>query len=572
VQTRSALRNSALATLLLLATAGGGCSKRAAPAEIADTIFLNGGIYTVDAQRSWAQAAAVRGGRIVAVGTNDEILALKGPATTVLDLTGRMALPGFHDSHVHVASTGLEQMQCAISDGLETVEAVLDVVKECAARTKEEWIVGGGWWVSLFDHRGPRKELLDEAVPGRAVILAAVDEHSSWVSSRALELAGITAKTPDPENGVIERDPRTGEPSGTLREDAIDLVMNKAPEPSAEMRLEGLRRALRQVSSVGITSFIEASVGDADFDAFKTVAQNGELAAKVRLSLEYPNSGGEDFETLLARRQELSGPRLNADSIKIYLDGVLEGETAALFSPYLNRPGHFGSIRIPVAELNAAVTRFDAMGLQVQMHAIGDAATRAGLDAIEAARAKNGPSDHRHHIVHLQLIHPGDIPRFAMLGVTANFTPLWAFPDDYIVKVNTPQVGSERVNRMYPIGSVRRAGGRIVGGSDWSVSTVNPLPSIEVALTRQDPEGAGTDVLNPAERVDLGTIIAAYTIEGAWLMHQEKETGSIEVGKAADIVVLEKDLFKLPAAEIGSVRVDMTLLDGRVLYQRGSDP
>ena len=572
MQSRTTLRGLALAmSLLVLAVPG--CARKSTPVAIADTIFINGGIYTVDANRSWAEAAAVRDGRIVAVGRNEEILPLKGDPTRVVDLTGRMALPGFHDSHVHVASTGLEQMQCQIEYGLKTVEAVLDVVRACAARTKDEWIVGSGWWYSLFDHRGPRKELLDEAVPGRAVVLASIDLHSSWVSSRALELAGINARTPDPEDGVIERDARTGEPSGTLHESAIDLVEAKAPAPSAEMRLEGLRRALQQLRQFGITSFIEAEVLDADFDAFKTVAQNGELSAKVLLSLSYPSTGGgEDFDKLLARQEELSIPRLKADSVKIFLDGVLEGETAALLSPYLNRPGHSSSIQIPVAELNAAVTRFDAMGLQVQMHAIGDAATRAALDAVEAARAKNGPSDHRHHIVHLQLIHPDDIPRFAALDVTGNFTALWAYPDDYIVKLNTPQVGIERVNRMYPIGSVLRAGGRIVGGSDWSVSTVNPLPSIEVALTRQDPEGVGTGVLNASERVDLATMIAAYTIEGAWLMRQEKDTGSIETGKAADIVVLERDLFKLTPAEIGDVRVDLTMLDGEVLYERTDAP
>ena len=567
---RNALREISLVTLFL-AVAWPVSGWPASLPTTADAIFVNGGIYTVDAKRSWAQAAAVRGGRIVVVGNNDEVLALKGPATMVIDLTGRMALPGFHDSHVHVAWAGLEEMQCPIND-LKTIEATLDAVKECAGRTKEEWIVGGGWWVSLFDHRGPRKELLDKALPGRAVILSATDGHSAWVSSRALDLAGITAATPNPENGVIERDPRTGEPSGTLRETAIDLVMDKVPEPSAAMRLEGLQRGLRHVSKFGITSFIDASVGDADFDAFKTVAQNGKLTAKVRLSLTYPTSGGEDFEKLLARRQEVSGPRVNADSIKIYLDGVLEGETAALLAPYLNKPGHLGSVKMPSADLNAAVTRFDAMGLQVHMHAIGDAATRAGLDALEAARKNNGASDHRHHIAHLQLIHPDDIPRFAALGVTANFQPLWAYPDDYIVKVNTPQVGPERVNRMYPIGSVRRAGGRIVGGSDWSVNTENPLPAIEVALTRQDPWSVGTDVLNAAERVDLPTMIAAYTIEGAWLMHHQDQTGSIEAGKAADIVVLDTDLFKIPADQIDGVRVDLTMLDGEVLYRRTDAP
>jgi hypothetical protein len=202
------------------------------------------------------------------------------------------------------------------------------------------------------------------------------------------------------------------------------------------------------------------------------------------------------------------------------------------------------------------------------MHAIGDAAVRAGLDAFAAARAKNGTTDNRHHIAHLQLIDSADIPRFAALNVTANFQAFWAWPDDYIMKLNMPQVGLERINRMYPIGSVHRSGGRVAGGSDWSVSTVDPLQAIQVALTRQDPEGVKTDVLNASERVDLATMIDAYTINGAWLMHHEKDTGSIEPGKAADIVVLDRDIFKLPAAKIGTAKVDVTYLDGEVIYRR----
>jgi predicted amidohydrolase YtcJ len=563
---RNALRDLAL-TIFVLVVAAAGCSGKPAPAEAADTIFVNGGIYTVDRGRSWAQAAAVRDGRIVAVGSNEEVLALKGDATEVVDLTGRMALPGFHDSHVHVAAAGLEELQCPLTDQ-RTVDAILEAVKACAERSEEEWIVGSGWDLSLFENSSPRKELLDRIAPGRAIVLWGADGHSAWASSRALTLAGITARTPNPENGVIEHDRRTGEPSGTLRETAIDLVMDKVPPPRPEMRIEGLKRGLESLREVGITSFIEASVGEADFEAFKAVAQRGELTAKVRLSMTYGMFGADDFEALLARRAQASGPRLKADAIKIFVDGVLEGETAALLSPYLTKPGHTGDITMPAADLNTAVTRFDAMGLQVHMHAIGDAAVRAGLDAIAAARARNGPGDHRHHIAHLQLIDPADIPRFRALGVTANFQSFWAWPDDYILRLNLPQVGADRVNRMYPIASVQRAGGRIVGGSDWSVSTVNPLPAIQVAMTRQDPDGVRTEVLNEAERVDLPTMIAAYTIDGAWLMHHETDTGSIETGKAADIVVLEKDLFKVAPREIGGVRVDLTMLDGQVLYRR----
>jgi predicted amidohydrolase YtcJ len=559
-------RDLSRAALLLIAAAPVSGRPETAPAP-ADTILVNGGIYTVDADRSFAQAAAIQGGRIVAVGTNDEIRALKGPATTVVDLTGRMAFPGFHDSHVHVASAGLEEMQCPLYDA-KSVEEIISMVTKCAAETRGDWVVGSGWDLSLFENSSPGKELLDRIAPGRPIILEGADGHSAWASSRALELAGITAKTPDPENGVIQHD-ATGEPSGALRETAVDLVMRKVPPPTAEQRQEGLKRGLETVRENGITSFVEAAVDDDDFDAFEALERRGELTAKVRLCLTYGMFGTKDFDRLLARRKELTGPRLNADSVKIFVDGVLEGETAALLSPYLTRPGYTGSTTLPAAELNAAVTRFDAMGLQVHMHVIGDAATRAALDAVAAARAKNGPSDHRHHLAHLQLVHPDDYTRFAELGVAANFQALWAYPDDYIVKLNTPQVGPERIHRMYPIGSLRRDGARIVAGSDWSVSTVNPWPAIEVALTRQDPDGDGqTAVLNASEKVDLATMIDAYTINGAWLVHQERETGSIEPGKAADVVVVDRDVFGTPVHELGDVRVDLTMLDGKVVYRR----
>ena len=557
----AALRSIAIA-ICALTSAG------SPAAEIpADTVFLNGGIYTVDAQRSWAQAAAVRAGRIVAVGTNEQIAAYQGEKTVVVDLTHRLALPGFHDSHVHVAAAGLEMMQCPLTE-FASVQAILDKVASCAHETPTGWIVGSGWDLSLFENSSPPKELLDKILPDRPVILTGADGHSGWANSRALAEVGIDASTPNPENGIIEHNPKTGEPNGALRETAIDLVMDKVPEPTDAIRIEGLRRGLRAANATGITSFIEAAAGEHEFMAFSALAKSGELTAKTRLSLTYGMFGSDQFEKLLEHRKEIEGPRLDAESIKIFVDGVLEGETAALLTPYLTHPDSKGSLTMPADALNAAVTRFDAMGLQVHMHAIGDAAVRAGLDAFAAARAKNGVTDNRHHIAHLQLIDAADIPRFAALGVTANFQAFWAYPDDYIMKLNMPQVGAERVNRMYPIASVLRSGGRIVGGSDWSVSTVDPLQAIQVAMTRQDPEGVKTDVLNASERVDLPTMIAAYTINGAWLMHHDRETGSIETGKAADFVVLDQDIFKLPAAKVGTAKVDLTVLDGEVIYRR----
>lgn len=539
----------------------------AGPTEPADTVLKSGRIYTVDPGPTWAEAVAIRAGRLVAVGTDRSVAAFIGPRTRIIDLGGRLALPGFHDAHIHVAAGGLEQLQCPL-DGAADIKATLARVAECAAASQEERIVGSGWNLALFPAAGPDKSLLDSVVPNRPVYLAGADGHSAWVNSRALERAGIGAATPDPPNGLIERDPANSQPSGTLRETAAELVSRLIPPVSDALRLEGLRRWLRLANAAGITSFIEASAAEEELRAYKALADAGQLPARVVASVTYGTFGSPDFERLLQRRRSFSAPRLNTDAIKIFVDGVLEGHTAALIDPYTDRPAERGALNLRPAELAAAVTRFDALGLQVHMHAIGDAAVRAALDAVQAARAANGARDGRHHIAHLQLVHPDDVPRFALLGVTANFQPLWAWPDDYIMKLNMAQVGPGRVSRMYPIGSIHRSGARIVGGSDWSVSSLDPLEAIQVALTRQDPEGIKTDVLNAGERVDLATMIAAYTIEGAWLMHQEQVTGSIEVGKAADIVVLDRNIFELPAAGIARAVVDLTMLDGQVVYQR----
>jgi len=263
-----------------------------------------------------------------------------------------------------------------------------------------------------------------------------------------------------------------------------------------------------------------------------------------------------------------SNARFRTDSAKLFIDGVLEGETAALLLPYLDRPGYAGDLKFVPAELNALVTELDRRGVQVHMHAIGDAAARAGLDAFAAARAANGPNDNRHHIAHLQMVDPADRKRFAELGVIANFQALWAFPDKYITDVNVPQVGQARVDQMYPIGSILRAGGRIVGGSDWAVSSMNPLLAIQTAVTRSDPTEQIAGVLNESERVSVGDMLAAYTINGAYLMHQENVTGSLEVGKFADLVVLSRDLYTIRPEEIGAVTVTRTILEGETVFSK----
>jgi predicted amidohydrolase YtcJ len=538
------------------------------PVEPADLVLLNGGIYTVDEERSRVEAAAIRDGVFVSIGSNAEIEPLVGPQTQVIDLTGKLALPGFHDAHVHPTMGGYGLLGCDLTaEG--SVDAILARVTACA-QTSEGWLEGFSFDLALFGQDGPNKSLLDAIDSDRPIILWSSDGHNAWANSKAMELAGITADTTDPDLGVIERDP-DGSPSGTLRETAQELVRVAMPKPTPESNLQALKEGLRHLNSYGITSFIDAWVGLEDYQAYQVLDQGGDLSARVVTSLTFESGFakhyGEDFETVLSSRNQYESERLNHDSVKLFLDGVLEGETAALLKPYVGMHGHRGELILSPEQLNEAVTRFDAMGLQVHMHAIGDYAVRAGLDAVEAARNANGPGDNRHHISHLQMIDVDDIERFDTLGTTANFQAAWAYPDEWIMELNLPVVGEERVQGMYPIHSVERAGGRIVGGSDWSVSSADPLYAIETAVRRTDAEQPSGPVLNDGERISLASMIDAYTINAAWLMHHEDKTGSIEQGKRADIVVLDRDLFAIPAEQINEARVVMTLLDGKVIYR-----
>jgi predicted amidohydrolase YtcJ len=553
---------------LLLAPA----PEQAVPAR-ADLVALNGGIYTVDESRPWVEALAVIDGAVAALGSNAEIKAWVGPETRIVDLSGGMLLPAFHDAHVHPLSSGRTLLGCALNEQ-ETVEDLLATLADCARSSEDLWVQGLDFNLGLFPGGNPDKALLDEILPDRPAYLIAADGHSAWVNSRALALAGITAETPDPPKGVIERDPLSGAPTGTLRESAQYLVSTLLPTPSLEDNVAALRASLAHMHSRGITSFIAAAVGESAWQAYHTLQQAGELEARVTTSLTYgafsEAADDAEFDAVLSRRERYAGNRLRTDAVKLFIDGVLEGETAALVEPYLGangEPAAYGELNFTQRELNAAVARFTKLGLQIHMHAIGDGAVRAGLDAIEAAQAGTDVTDNRPHIAHLQLVHPDDIPRFAALGVSANFQALWAYPDTYITDINLPAVGPERVARMYPIGSLQRSGARIVGGSDWSVSSVNPLLAIETAIRRQDPHGITPGVLNAAEAVDLATMIAAYTREAAWLMRQEAVSGRVATGMRADLVVLDRNLFEIPAGDISEARVLLTLFEGRVVYE-----
>lgn len=536
--------------------------------KTADLVLRNGAVYTVDAARTWAQTVAISNGHIVYVGDDEGGKKFIGSRTKVIDLQGIMVLPGFHDSHVHPVTGGLELGECNLNEATTEAE-VLDTIRRFAeAHPQDKWIRGGGWQLPLFPDANPHKSLLDKIISDRPAYFSAADGHSGWANSRALEIAGINKSTPDPVNGRIERDAKTGEPTGTLRESAAGLVSKFLPTYTAKDQVEGLRRGLKMANDFGITSFQEAAAEESELKAYAELDRRGELTARVHAALYVdPAKGLQQIAGLKELQRKYQGRNLRINSVKIFADGVIEPHTAALLEPYVGLGEERGKANWETEALNQMVVALDREGFQIHVHAIGDRGVRMTLDAFELARKTNGIRNSRHHIAHLELIDPADIPRFRQLNVVANFQPLWAFADPYITKLTEPFLGPERSRWLYPIGSVAKTGAIIACGSDWSVSSMNPLEAMQVAVTRRGLEDGAGEAWRPEQLVDLQTVIAGYTINGAYVNFEEKETGSIEVGKAADLIVVDRNLFEVAKPDIHKAKVLLTLLNGKELYR-----
>ena len=538
------------------------------PPQAADLALRNGAVYTLDGARSWAHAVAIRRGRIVYVGTDVGLASHIGARTRIVDLHGRMLLPGFQDAHIHPISGGIQAHGCDLSD-LKTADEYVDAVRKyAAAHPQEAWIIGAGWLMSAF---GPgaraRRELLDAAVPDRPVYLSSADGHTVWVNSRALELAHITAATPDPPDGYIDRDPQTHEPLGSLQEGASAAVDAVLPQPTPAQRSAGLEYAVRLLNGYGITAIQDANVSEEDLKTYRALEQRGALSLRVVAAQWWERTAGlEQIARFERLRREYRSALIDPGTVKIMQDGSVENYTALLLEPYHIPGDGRGFPMVEPQLLKEAVTRLDAAGFQVHFHTIGDGAVRQALDAIAAARTSNGDLGHRHHLAHLELIDPADVPRFRELGAAANFQPLWAYADDYVTQLTIPFLGPERSARLYAIGSLYRSGAVVVFGSDWSVSSANPLEELQVAVTRMDPAGGSTEPFLPQERIALPEALAAFTINAAWVNRLEKDTGSIEVGKRADLVVLDRNLFAIPMTEIAHTRALVTLFGGRVVH------
>jgi len=543
------------------------CARLSGP-EPAELVLRHGSVYVGDAAGTRAEALAVRGGVVAYVGDDRGVEAFVGPHTRVVELGGKLVLPGFHDAHVHPVAAGLEASRCRLG-GIAEPSALEARIRECAAaQSTRAWVEGGGWELPLFPNANPEKQLLDRLVPDRPALLMSADGHSAWANSRALAAAGITRETPDPPNGRIERDPRTGDPSGTLREAAVGLAARAAPPPTPEELGAALRRGLDALAKLGVVCAHEANATPAFWDAYLAWDASGAPGPRVRAALALPAdyASVDPLPAFTAARGQANGARLRAPAVKLFLDGVIEARTAALLEPY-EGGDDLGPANFSPEALDALVVRLDAAGFQIHMHAIGDRAVRMGLDAVGYAHAANGARDARDTIAHLELVSPDDLPRFAPLGVVPNIQALWAQADPYITELTIPVLGDERSLDLYPIGSLFATGAVVAAGSDWPVSSANPLAAMEVGVTRRaEGSGAGPGWI-PEQRASLEQMIAAYTRGGAWLDFEERERGTLEAGKRADLVVLDRDVFALAPDQISQATVLETIADGETIWR-----
>lgn len=545
--------------------------------EHADTVFVGGRIFTQGLTTSRPGTVAVKAGRISAVGSEADVRELAGPGTEVVDLSGGLLVPGFQDAHAHPVMAGIDLLRCDIHHCESADEALAVIAAYAKAHPDLPWIVGGGWSMEHYPGGTPTRQQLDRVVPDRPAYFPNRDGHGVWVNTRALEMAGITASTADPADGRIER-AADGSPSGTLHEGAGQLVGHLLPAVERDEQLRGLRVAEDFLFSLGITSWQDAAVGQMFgqrdlLPVYLDAAASGALRARVVGSLWWDRArSSEQVADLVERRGAGGVGRFRPTTVKIMLDGVAENFTAAMLEPYEDGCGcqteNDGLDFVDPVGLKEYVTRLDAAGFQVHFHALGDRAVRHALDAVEAARTANGPTDGRHHLAHLQVVHPDDIARFARLGATANIQALWAAHEPQMDELTIPFLGERRSGWQYPFGALERAGAQLAAGSDWSVSSADPLDGIHVAVNRQSPGAVDMPPLDASQALSLATALAAYTAGSARVNHQDDTTGHLVPGRYADLAVLDRDPFDGPATAISEATVSHTYVQGECVFRR----
>ena len=536
-----------------------------------DVIVINGKVYAADGGADLAEAVAIRGNKVIRVGSNREIQRLKRAQTVVVDARGGAVMPGFIDAHAHLISGGLSLDQISLGDAA-TVDEIKDTIRVWSeAHPERAWITGRGWYYQPFNGAMPTRQMLDALVPDRPAYLIAYDGHTGWANTKALKAAGITRRTKSPANGAIVKDSR-GEPTGALKEAAMALMTLAAPQPTEEDRLAAARAAIDEAHRFGITSVQDAGGGAGDLDLFDRLRKRKELTLRVyqalRADATLTEANLDELEQVRTRFAD--DPVLKTGAIKLIADGVIESHTAAMLEPYANRPAIKGDARFTPEQLNKVVAMLDKRGWQIMTHAIGDAAVRMSLDAYQsAAKANPAPErGRRHRIEHIETIDPADVPRFGKLGVVASFQPVHATPSPTPGDVWSVNIGEARASRGWMWNSIARSGGRLAFGSDWPVMTIDPLKGLHVAVTRTTQDGLPEGGWIPGERLPLRRAIDAYTRDAAWASFDELRKGVLARDMLADIVVLTDDIFSGPASRLTTTEVAVTIADGKVVYRR----
>jgi predicted amidohydrolase YtcJ len=550
-----------LALILTLGLAAG-CGT-GTEGDMVDLVLVNGKVWTGDQARPWAEAVAIRDGKIVAVGTTAELRSRSPSGTKLIDLGGALALPGFIDSHTHFLAGGFALKSIQLRDAKSREDFVARIAAKARELGPDRWVLNGDWDHQAFDPvELPRREWIDAATPENPVCVNRLDGHMVLVNSLALELAGVTKDTPVPPGGEIEKDPRTGEPTGILKDTAMDLVYAKIPEPLFDEKLEAAEASVRHAGENGVTSVHEMADA-ASFAVFQELARLGRLTTRVHAYIPITEV---EMLARLKIRAPFGNSCLKLAGLKGFMDGSLGSATAYFFEPYSDDPTTSGLLHgqmFPEGVMERRILEADRAGLQIAVHAIGDRANSLLLDMVEKAVAANGPRDRRWRVEHAQHLRPSDIARFGKLGLVASVQPYHAIDDGRWAE---GKIGSERIKTTYAFESLRRAGAVLAFGSDWTVAPLSPILGIYAAVTRRTLDGHNPEGWVPEEKVSVEEAVRAYTVNGAWVEFAEAEKGTIEPGKVADLVVLDRDIFIVPPEEIARARVRMTIFDGRIVY------
>jgi hypothetical protein len=538
--------------------------------EPADIIVIHGRVYTENPKQPWAQAVAIHGAKIVAVGEDATIEKMRGMGTKVVNAAGKLVLPGFTDCHIHFLGGSLSLGRV----NLEGAKDAADIQNKLREYSKEhpgdDWILGRGWNYAMFGPEAlPHKKYLDEIFPNRPVFLEGYDGHTYWANSKALALAGVTRDTPNPPNGIIVRDTQSGEATGALKEAAQELVAKVIPKPTRAEKLLALRAGMKWANENGLTR-VHSAGGDFEvLDLYDEMRRRGDLSLRMYIAyfLDPPQLRPRDRDAIEAARKKFHDDWIDAGAVKFMVDGVVESHTAAMLAPYSDDPSVKGKPFWESANYNAAVAELDKRGLQLFTHAIGDYGVRMALDAYENAEQQNHRRDHRPRIEHIETVTAADIPRFGTLGVIASMQPLHSYPDSDTLDVWARNAGPDRASRAWAWKSIADGGGHLAFGSDWPVVTLNPWEGIQTAVTRQTDEGTPTAGFVPEQRLTVEQAVDGYTLGAAFAGRREKTEGSLEVGKLADLIIVSQNIFDVNPHKIGTTKVVTTILGGRVVYQ-----